>query len=555
MAKSNHQKSDLLFFEEQKNQFLAALYTKDFTSAEHCYHSILQAVKNNHGLSENEEKQLRQVQQAFKVFRSEILNHLSLKIGDDYKLLQKLILTHVKKTAAAPGRVDYSAWIKKSNLTNEQAKAVFKTAITFQLTSGCSNYCRRCNEWALPKVRTHFTFDAAIKILNNLAEQNNLDLSLYGASDPLDWEDEDKNLFDLLTHTRQWKASANFSLLTKIPKGKKEILKQIISNNFNIAVSQTAKNKSRIAKLEELLPDKIAKQHELEELLIPAGLDENFSSVKPSITDAYGTEITPEGAFIIIPTFTSGLYPFGHKKIPITQDTSLFPVKKTGRKALLVDYFTPLHVYDLSERSFYLDHLWDIQVETLLLDNGKDELTPPGMRSIKEYFDIFEDKARGKRKQMTPSVFRRLKKQFLSKNSFARLPQAQKVLYLLHIKNHLDFCKKERVFSAKIFAVSFLLEAVVRYLKKNSLKQQIISFLLNNELTRTCDNPNHSLYIKSTLKTLLKRKDLNTFDIFRFFTLQMIKKKNLRTVKKFISSNKAKFDPVSQRFIPDLNVS
>jgi len=223
-----------------------------------------------------------------------------------------------------------------------------------------------------------------------MADQDNDDISLYGASDPLDWTENKKTISDIIEYLE--KLPLGYSLLTKVPRGKESLLKNLLEINANLSVSITSKNKVRIKKIEQALGKPISKQHDLEELLIPARLDEDFISIKPSITDGYGTEITPDGAFIIIPTFTSALHPFGHKKIRITSATTFFPVKKIGRKALLVDYFKPLEGYDLNKNKYHLDRLLDVQIESIILDNGSDELTPPGMRSLKEYLSIFEEK-------------------------------------------------------------------------------------------------------------------------------------------------------------------
>lgn len=197
--------------------------------------------------------------------------------------------------------------------------------MTFQLSSGCSNYCRRCNEWALPGVRSHFSFNAITRILRHIANEENTEVSLYGASDPLDWVHGERDISDIIDMAKQ--EGIDYSLLTKLPRGKKKLLKKLIQIDANLSVSMTNKNKNKILNFEQAIGHPISKQHDTDDLLIPAGLDEDFVSVKPSITDGYGCEITPEGAYIIIPTFTSALYPFGHAKIPVTKRSS-FSLKK-----------------------------------------------------------------------------------------------------------------------------------------------------------------------------------------------------------------------------------
>ncbi len=68
----------------------------------------------------------------------------------------------------------------------------------------------------------------------------------------------------------------------------------------------------------------------------------------------------------------------GHKKLPVTRKTSVFPKKKIGRQALLVDYFKPLEVVGEPNTRFHLSRLLDVQVENILLDNGSMDLSPRG---------------------------------------------------------------------------------------------------------------------------------------------------------------------------------
>ncbi len=425
------------FLENKKNELLSALYEKEYKAALQLFHDILQNIKTIKKLDENSEKLLNQIHSIIKKFSADITERNSIKFQfEKYnKSIKNYILSYTKLSKKNLPYVDFQTWEQKLGLTKTQKNLIYKTAMTFQLTIGCSNFCRRCNEWALPRIRSHFSFIAIKKILILMEENQNDEISLYGASDPLDWEEKKKSLkekgktiADILKYLENLKLQ--YSILTKVPKGKELLLEKLLRSNANISVSITSKNRHRIKQIEQTIGDSISRQHDLEELLIPARLDEDFISIKPSITDGYGTEITPDGAFIIIPTFTSALHPFGHKKIAITKETIFFPIKKTGRDALLVDYFKPLKGYNLKYETQYLDYLLDVQVESIILDNGSEKLTPPGMRSLKEYLEIFEEKPRLQRKKMTRSVIKRLKKQFVSDTNFKNMPVDSKALYL-----------------------------------------------------------------------------------------------------------------------------
>ncbi len=542
------------YLETKRLELLSAFYEMDYSLAYTLYCQIFDYVRKKETLDENDLKRLNQIQTSCKKLKFDPAADEFSDLEELYNRLGQLITENVKTEVHNIQYTSFAQWGKKTSLSEPQKKLVFKTAMTFQLTTGCSNFCRRCNEWALPGVRKHFSYSAVKEILFNMAEQDNHEISLFGASDPLDWQHTDKTIFDIVEQVKQ--TPIECSLLTKVPKGKSSLLKKLINQQSNLSVSVTAKNLKRIQRIQEGISQPLSKQHETDDLLIPAGLDEDFISVKPSITDGYGTEITPDGAFIIIPAFTSALYPFGHKKIRVTSDTSFFPVKKTGRHALLVDYFKPLSGYALDQTPCYLDNLLDAQVESIILDTGEDELTPPGMRSIKEYLSIFEEKARLQRKKMTLSVMRRLKKQFLAHSRFKNLVPAKRDLYLKKIKNHLDLCKKKECKQAKIHTISFFLNSILAYQENNPLKIKILKKLLNNELDKNIFSQTDIL--KKVDITFSNHKT-NSFNIFRSLVQGLVglpdftpENKNLiyQAARKFIQENPAIYDPVADLFVP-----
>jgi len=503
------------FLEQKKNQLLTAVYDGHHQAVEQICHNILNHIGTHPKFSENTEKRLNQIQTIIKKFYPDLTKHTSHKIHDYHIRLKELILFSIKQSSKDTCYIRFQTWETKLELDRLQKDLIYKTAMTFQLTSGCSNFCRRCNEWALPKVRSHFSYKAILTILNYMADQDNDDISLYGASDPLDWTENKKTISDIIEYLE--KLPLGYSLLTKVPRGKESLLKNLLEINANLSVSITSKNKVRIKKIEQALGKPISKQHDLEELLIPARLDEDFISIKPSITDGYGTEITPDGAFIIIPTFTSALHPFGHKKIRITSATTFFPVKKIGRKALLVDYFKPLEGYDLNKNKYHLDRLLDVQIESIILDNGSDELTPPGMRSLKEYLSIFEEKPRLQRKR---------------------------------IGRHLNLCKKADCRISKLSAVSFFLASISTYVPKNPVKIKIMQFLLKNEI-KNISNIYNGLSIHSPLEALLIDPDIDSFDIFRCCVFCLLNKSNDSAILKFIKFYPSSYDPAADIFVHD----
>ena len=533
-------------FETLKNRFLAAIYRQETREARKAFLLIVDAAqKSLPEPGETREKILRQIQTAFVRFKP-FLTSPRVGLAAPFQALKTLLANVVKSRSLAVHHVSYMDWHARLNLLPWQMDLVFENAITVQLTSGCSHFCRRCNEWALPGIRCHFSYHAAVQIIEQLLKQGNTDTALYGASDPLDWQDGPHTLADLLTPVGD---TARFSLLTKVPKAGQGVLQTLVHRNIALSVSVTDANRDRITGLEKQTGITLAKQHDFDDLLIPAGLDEDFSTVKSSITDAYGTEITPEGAFIIIPTFTCALHPMGHKKLPITPKTAVFPVKKIGRKALLKDYFKPLEVVGQENTPFYLSGLLDTQVETLLLDNGSMDLSPPGMRNLKEYFTIFQEPARRQRKHMTRSIFQGLKNQFFPHGRYHDLTPAQQRLYRRKIAAHLDFCNKNIVEQSRTCAMSFFLQAARNFLVEHEDKKTIIAHLIKPEAERLELCYGHTAQ-KSDGHHLFSHDTDDLFDWFRFYVTALVFDRCTQTVTRFIQAHPAAYDPVADRFVP-----
>lgn len=340
-----------------------------------------------------------------------------------------------------------------------------------------------------------------------------------------------------------------FSILTKIPRGKLDLAETLVRQKIPLSVSLTDRNRARIRQVEKQLGATLSKQHATSNLLIAACLDEDFITTKPSITDAYGTEISTDGAFIVIPAFTSALYPFGHKKIPVTRETQFFPVKKLGRPALLVDYFKPIEVQGPGGR-YHLNGLVDVQVENIILDNGEYELTPPGMRSIKEYFEIFDDRARQQRKKMTLSVVRRLKKQWISREKFRNLAPDSRHAYLAKLSQHLDFTRKSTVAQARVSAAAYFLWAVRAYLAAApQADHEIIAHLTQKEFARLPQSPPVQKPCRGLVRQFSDPAE-NAWALFRYHVLNLVHGGHPSPVDEFIANFPAQYDPAGDRFIP-----
>lgn len=533
--------------EKYRNVFLAALYEKDTKTACATYRMIVEFATSHLRLSENDEKRLRQIQLIYRRFKPGLEELRDADMKALFKRLKTLLADQIKRSRIKTSHKNFAVWEENLRLHQHQKNLIYKTAMNFQLSSGCSHFCRRCNEWALPGIRSHFSFEAVLLILKYMMLQHNEEIALYSASDPLEWMDDKKNILDIIAHLKN--SSLSYSLLTKVPKSKQGLLKNLIKTGANISVSVTTKNKSRVLQIEKSVGRVVRKQHDLDELLISAGQDEDFKSVKPSITDGYGVEITPDGAFIIIPTFTSALYPFGHQKIKVTPKTSFFPIKKTGRHALLVDYFKPLQGYDLNQNICYLNHLLNVQVESILLDTGEYNLIPPGMRSVKEYFSIFEETARLQRKQMTPSVINRLKKEFPGTKAYKHHPLNEKSQYREKIQYHLDLCRKQKCMDAKIHAFSYFLDSILKYLQRQPEKSKIIKNLLEDEMIVLNATIIKQDLMKKPVIHLIRKTDIDAFELFRCAVTMVLIHKNSAVLSSFVETHRAVYDPAADIFI------
>ncbi|WP_242637459.1 hypothetical protein [Desulfobacter hydrogenophilus] len=526
--------------EDLKNKILAALFSKNTNQLKTLIGYATDKAKNPE-IGETDEKYLRQTLTA--LIRHKHLLDKATGLKQQTQHLKNLLADKVRQ--ADPGHMAYETWEKGLDLVPWQRPYIFSEAITFQMTSGCSNFCRRCNEWALPKVRRHFSFAAVNAFIDTFIAHGNKDLALYGGSDPLDWCDFPHDITHVLSRLGK---TCQFSLLTKIPRGKGDLAKALIKAGIPMSVSLTDRNRDRIRYFEKQMGQVFTKQHATADLLIPAGLDEDFATVKPSITDGYGTEISLDGCFAIIPAFTSALHPFGHKKIRLTAKTTFIPRKKIGRPALLVDYFKPLEV--VTEQGFsILPGLLDVQVENILFDNGRDELTPPGMRSIREYFDIFSDKARLKRKSLTPSVVKRIKNRYLSAARFHDLSSDKQTAMKIEILDHVRFTKKDIVARARTCSISFFLAAICAYIQDQPIKCRIIRHLTQQEHMQLRERF-QNLDPAPPIAERLENPDTDPWLLFRYYALTLIHDGPTKQVEAFIQACPAAFHPEKDRFIP-----
>ncbi len=213
-----------------------------------------------------------------------------------------------------------------------------------------------------------------------------------------------------------------------------------------------------------------------------------------------------------------------------------------------MDYFKPLEVVGEPGTPFHLTTLLDVQVETLLLDNGSMSLSPPGMRNLKEYFTIFAEPARCRRKQMTLSVLRGLKKQFIPSGRYKDLSDALKREYRKKIRAHLDFCRQRVVQDSRMYALSYFFQAVTRYLAGHDTQKQVIARLIRDE-ARDLASRFAPIAAQPDLTELLSASGDEFFDIFRYYMTALVFERHIPAVNRFIQTCPAVYDPVLDRFV------
>jgi len=539
-------------FDTLRDKLLAALYNRNHQEIELLYGELWNKIKKSEIFSEADQKAVSQILAAFQKFKHQILEKCSNDVEKKNRCIRSTLAGVVRKSTKALEYVGYESWVNKIGLSEKAFHILLKTVSSFQLTTGCSNFCRRCNEWALAGPRKHFTFDAVKKLTTGLQENGNRTYSYYSASDPLDWEHGEKNIIDVVSYIMDRGYQTPFGFLTKVPKGTEQIAGQLLKLDTDLAISVTRKNRHRVNAIEKKIDKKLQTQHDDDDLLIPAGLDEDFETIKASITDNYGTEITPEGAFMIIPTFTSALNLTGQCRIPVTVETPFFLKKKVGRDAWTVEYFKPLKVISVDGREFVLDSILDAQVENILQDDGTGDPTPPGMMNLNEYFQTYEGAAVRQRKRLFRTVARDLKKKMLPNGRYREQPDKKRILFKNHLGRYLEFCHPPHVMQYKKNAFSFLLASIACYLKRRPDGRDIVLHLRKTDKKKYA-GAYHQFPAahKTSVEALIDQTDKDTFDLFQKLMFILLKDPGDRGIHRFIQERPVIYDSALDKFVLD----
>ena len=140
-----------------------------------------------------------------------------------------------------------------------------------------------------------------------------------------------------------------------------------------------------------------------------------------------------------------------------------------------------------------------------------------------------------------------LKKQFLSKTSFKELPAQTKTVYQKKINSHLDLCKPHKCLAAKLYAVSFFLDAVSAYQMKNPVKVEMMLFFLKGEKAGLLKMG--PWVGERRLEELISDPDTDVFKILRFYIICLLEGAKTHMVDSFLASHPAAYDPIGDMFI------
>ena len=529
------------FFDRKRNEFLASIYTENFEASENIYREILKRIEATEEFCEVDQKAINQVQHIFRTFRDQLTANCSQHMMALFEQLRRAIAKVVRVQVKNPGTVEYDPWRENLGLSEDRFRTMLKTVATLQISVGCSICCRRCNEWALPGPRKHFSFDAATRLIKELFQAGNSEFALYCASDPLDWKCGDKNMVDILGFMSDHGFKPRYGLLTKVPRGSEHAIEKLLRKGEDIGFSITDRNRLKIERIKRTVNKELDVQHDFDDLLIPAGLDEDFESIKSSITDSYGCEITPEGACLVVPTFTSALNLTGQCRLPVTAHTDLFLNKKVGRDALPVEYFKPLELLDSKGQTVRAGGLLEAQIENIMLDNGSEELTPPGMMNMREYFKTYEPDAVKRRKSLLPAVSRGLlndivfqgrRKEGWRKKSYAHFRQ--------QVRDYFDTCRMTTVSIYKKNAFSFYLKSIADYLKNHPFEREIILYLRKGDRSTYAEVRRKVL--EFDMDYLLEKSNTYTFELFQVLMFLLLDDPEDISIQSFIKANPANGD-------------
>ena len=524
------------FFDTKRNLFLAAMLGEDWKAAENIYKDIASKVDSSFYLSEADQKAVNQIQHAFKTLGGRIPVSYIDKMRCFNRLVRKKLAIIVRKSINAPSYIEFDKWRRSLMLDKQRFNIMLSNVTNLQITSGCNNFCRRCNEWALPGARKHFSFSAVKILINRLFEAGNPDFLLYGASDPLDWRWRDRTLFDIIKFMNQKGYKTKYGILTKIPGGTEPVFEKLLYMDVDIGVSVTKKNKDKVNKIIKKTGKQIDVHHDVEELAISSGLDEDFLSIKSSITDNYGTEITPDGAFLIIPAFTSSLNLTGQYKIPVTEKTDFFIKKRVGLDALSVEYFKPVTAINKEGEEFVSGSLLDAQIQNIMIDSGSEEIAPPGIMNFGQYLKTYEHDAVLQRKKLFISVLKGFKKDVLQNSCGSENSKRNQYdLFRRKVNSYLEHCDITTSLYNKKIVFSYYLKAISEYLKKHEAERQIVLRLRKKDLDYYKEK--YKSFFSKSIKDVdlfLDRSDIGTFVQFQVIMFMLLSNPDDVNVKKFI---------------------
>jgi hypothetical protein len=204
-----------------------------------------------------------------------------------------------------------------------------------------------------------------------------------------------------------------------------------------------------------------------------------------------------------------------------------------------VEYFKPLKAIDLHGREFMPDNLFEPQIENILLDNGSESLTPPGMTNLQEYFKTYEPDAVKTRKSLLPSVVRGLRKEILFQEKYKEKSRKRRSDHFSQlVRSYSESCRMKKMIQFKKNAFSYYLKSIADYLKTHPVERSIILYLRKKDMDR-CEKDRHSVLKKydRSIDSLLDASETNIFDLFQILVFILLENPGSETIRTFIDGN------------------
>jgi hypothetical protein len=185
-----------------------------------------------------------------------------------------------------------------------------------------------------------------------------------------------------------------------------------------------------------------------------------------------------------------------------------------------------------------LERLIEAQIENILLDNGSEELTPPGMMTMKEYFRTYEPDAVKRRKMLLPAVAKGLRKEILVQEKYKENSRQERLNdFKQRVRDYSESCQMQNVIRYKKNAFSYYLRSITGYLKTHPVEREMILHLRQKDRKKYEKDYRVINGNDSSLDSLLEESETNSFNLFQILIFKLIENPDNKIIQTFIENN------------------